>query len=140
MPRGGKRAGAGRPLGSIEGSTIAKAEAREFIRALVRPELEPIVRAQIEHAKRVHYMVLRHGDGTNTRATDVKQLDAALAVGDAAFKIFTQAPNVQAFTAVTERAFDKPTEHHELTGENGGPIDMVVSRLAAARKPLPVEP
>jgi hypothetical protein len=136
MPRGGARTGAGRPQGAIEAATIAKAEARAFIRTLVRAELEPIVRAQIEHAKGVHYMVLRHGDGTYTRATDVKQLDAALAVGDAAFKIFTQAPNVQAFTALTDRAFDRPTEHHELTGVAGGPLDLVVTRLAAARKRL----
>ncbi len=117
-------------------STIAKAEAREFIRSLVRSELEPMVRAQIEHAKGVYYMVLRHKDGSFTRATDVKQVDAAVAVGDTAFKIFTQAPNVQAFTALSDRAFDKPTEHHELSGLRGGPLEIVASRLVEARKRL----
>ena len=47
---------------------------------------------EIEHACGVHYMVLRHPDGTFTRATDESHVEAACAIGASAFKIFTQNP------------------------------------------------
>lgn len=109
----------GRPLGQ---DTIDKAFHRERLRAIVIEELEPMIRAQVDHAKGVSYMVLRQKDGTFTRATDVKQIDAACAAGESAFRIFTQSPNTQAFADLLNRALDKPTEQVEVTGRDGGPL------------------
>lgn len=125
MPKGGKRVGAGLPKGYKFPKTIEKELERERLRQLVVAEMEPMTRAQIEHAKGVHYMVLRHKDGTFTRATDVKQLDAAIAHGAEAFQIFTQAPNTQAYADLMNRALDKPAEQVKVTGEDGGPVEHV---------------
>lgn len=115
----------GKPKGYKAPATIEKEFERERLRQLVCAELEPMTQAQIAHAKGVHYMVLRHKDGTFTRATDVKQLDAALASGAEAFNIFTQAPNTQAYTDLVNRALDKPAEQLKVTGEDGGPVEYV---------------
>ncbi len=82
--------------------------------------------AQIAHAQGVSYMVLRNPDGTFTRATDEKQIDAACASGAQAFRIFTQAPNVQAYTDLMNRALDKPIEQIAVTGAEGGPLVIIV--------------
>ncbi len=115
----------GRPVGSVSQKTIDKELYREKLRQLVAAELEPMVKAQMEHAKGVQYMVLRMPDGSFARATDEKQIDAACAVGARAFKIMTQAPNTQAFTALLDRALDKPAEQVKVTGEDGGPVEHV---------------
>jgi hypothetical protein len=52
----------------------------------------------------------------------VQQILAACAAGAAAFEIFTRSPNTQAFTALTDRAFDKPREQVEVTGDDSGPL------------------
>lgn len=119
---GGKRAGAGKPKGTIQQVTIDKALVRERLRAIVDKHLEEMVSSQVEHAKGVTYMMLRQKDGTFTRATDAKQIDAACAVGGESFKLFTQSPNPQAFVALLDRTIDKPTEHQEITGKDGGPL------------------
>lgn len=115
----------GKPKGYKAPATIEKELERERLRQMVCAELEPMTMAQIAHAKGVHYMVLRHKDGTFTRATDVKQLDAALAAGAAAFNIFTQAPNTQAYSDLVNRALDKPAEQLKVTGEDGGPVEHI---------------
>ena len=123
---GGKRQGAGTKHGFKYPKTLAKeraiAKADEIIRELVLERWAGMVTKQADHAEGVSYMVLRAPDGSFVRATDVKQLDAALAAGAESFRIFTQAPNTPAFTALSDRAFDKPIERHELTGAEGGPL------------------
>lgn len=127
MPRPGKPRGSkpGVPRGPYA-PTLAKREAQrkadELAREIVLREWGPMIEAQAKHAQGVSYMVLRNPDGTFTRATDEKQIDAACAAGASSFRIFTQAPNTQAFTAISDRAFDKPIERHEVTGEDGGPL------------------
>ena len=135
MPKGGKQPGAGRPLGSLNKSTLRKQAIRERILKAFEAEVEEIVARQVAHAKGVSYMKLRNPDGTFARATDEKQIDAAIAAGAGWFQIFTEVPSVQAFTALADRAIDKPKEHMELTGEDGGPIELT-TRLAAGRKRL----
>lgn len=100
----------------------AQAKADQILREIVLERLRPMAEAQSQHAQGVSYMVLRHSDGTFTRATDEQQIDAACAAGAQAFQIFTQAPNTQAFVALTDRAFDKPVERTEVTGPDGGPL------------------
>lgn len=123
---GGKRPGAGRPPGRLNNATLDKKRAQEIADQIIRDriieKLPEIIDAQIAHAKGVSYMVLRAPDGSFARATDEKQIDAACAIGASAFRIFTQAPNTQAFTALSDRAFDKPVERQEITGKYGGPL------------------
>ena len=97
---------------------------RELVRQQVLKAREKMVRAQIEHACGISYVVLRHEDGTYTRATDEVMLDAALKAGAAQFEIFTQAPNVQAFTDLMNRALDKPAEQVRVTGADDGPVEL----------------
>jgi len=119
----GKR---GPKKGAVYAKTLAKqqavAKADEIAREIVLEEWAPILRAQAKHAQGVSYMILRAPDGSFARATDEKQIDAACAAGAQAFKIFTQAPNTQAFTALRDSAFDKPVERHEIAGADGGPL------------------
>lgn len=123
---GGPRPNSGRKHGFKFPKTIEKEKARaiadQIARQIVLEQWGPMVRAQSEHARGVAYMVLRNSDGTFVRATDEKQIDAALASGDFAYRIFTQAPNTQAFTALSDRVFDKPIERQELMGKDGGPL------------------
>lgn len=128
MPRGGKRAGAGRPPGALNLATIDKNHEREKLRAQILAHRDPMTSAQIQHSQGVSYMILRHPDGTFTRATDVKQIDAACASGAKAFMIFTQAPNTQAYTDLMNRALDKPAEQIQVTGPSGGPLEIVVKK------------
>lgn len=101
---------------------------RERARQIFAEHFEPILQAQSEHAKGIGYMVLRRSDGTYTRATDVKQVDAALAAGGSTFKLFTQAPNPQAFVALWDRVLDKPIERQEHTGKDGAPLEIKISK------------
>ncbi len=123
---GGTREGAGAKLGSHQAHTLAKRSNREAIRKLVEAELAGIVCAQVLHAKGVSYMRLRNPDGSFARATDEKQIDAAIAAGATWFQIFTEAPNTQAANTLLGYVADKPVEPHEITGEDGGPLKVIV--------------
>lgn len=115
--------------------TIEKELERELVRQQVIAAREKMVRAQIEHACGISYIVLRHEDGTYTRATDEVMLDAALKAGAAQFEIFTQAPNVQAFTDLMNRALDKPAEQVRVTGADDGPVELSFRWLVPDKKP-----
>lgn len=121
---GGKRPGAGRPKGSESPHTLAKRANRERIRALVERDIDPLIQAQKANALGVSYMILRHKDGSFARATDVKQIDAACAAGAEAFQIFTQQPNQQSAAMLLGYAADKPVEPVEISGEDGGPLEI----------------
>lgn len=127
--------------GAVYAKTLAKQiaveKADELAREIVLKEWGPIIEAQAKHAMGVSYMVLRNPDGSFARATDVDQIDAACKAGAEAFRIFTQAPNTQAFTALRDTAFDKPVERQEISGPDGGPIDvtMVLKERHAKHRP-----
>jgi hypothetical protein len=135
MPKGGKRAGAGRPKGSEEQATIDKRTNRALIREAARPYIEKIVRAHGENALGVSYMVLRAEDGSFVRATDEKQVDAALASGTAAYRIYTKEPHQGSASMLLAYAADKPVEPVEHSGPDGTAIP-IEARLIAARKRL----
>jgi hypothetical protein len=112
----------GRPPGSEEQATIDKRANRAVIRELVKQHLAPIVAAQADNAKGVSYLVLRAPDGSFVRATDEKQLDAALASGEAAFRIYTKEPHHGSASMLLAYAADKPVEPMEVSGADGGPV------------------
>lgn len=136
MPRGGKREGAGRPKGP-EQATLQKIMARQALRDMVVESLKPMVQRQIAHAMGIGHLYTRDKAGKFNKVENQADIDRLLTTGteDEDYWIFTKDPSVQAFTDLFNRAFDKPAEHVELTGADGGPIE-VVSRLAAARKRL----
>lgn len=130
----GQRYG-GKPKGYKHQKTLEKEAARELTRQIITAHLEPMTLAQIAHAKGIAYIVLRNPDGTFTRATNEAQVDAACAAGAEAFKIFTQAPNTQAYTDLMNRALDKPAE--QLQVQMSGALELQMGdRLRAARARL----
>lgn len=135
MPRGGHREGAGRPAGSLEPHTLAKKANREFIRAYVEKELTPLLEAQTALAKGISYMLIRHEDGTFSRAQTVEDIDEALKRGGSAFQILTAQPHQGAASMLFGYAADKPVEPVEHSGPDGGPIEFE-ARLKAARERL----
>jgi hypothetical protein len=135
MARGGARAGAGRPKGSEEQATLDKRANRALIREAAKPYIERIVQAQADNALGVNYIVLRQPDGSYARATDVEALDAALAAGEGAFKVYTKEPHQGSASLVLAYAADKPVEAVELSGPDGGPVE-ISAILHAARERL----
>ena len=128
----------GRPKGRQNDSTLAanqqKALARELIREHIRQHIPDIVRAQTENALGVSYLVLRTRDGSYTEATDQAQVKAALAAGDAAFRVYTRQPHQGSAAMLLAYVADKPVEPVELSGPDGGEIEVsLISRLQAAR-------
>jgi hypothetical protein len=127
----------GRPPGSENEATKQKRLARQRIRDLVWQKIDPLIDAQLENALGVSYLVLRQKDGSYTEATDAAQVKAAIAAGDAAFKVYTRQPHQPSAAMLLAYAADKPVEPVELTGEDGGPLEVAItSRLLAARKRL----
>src|SRR5215831_2041258 len=123
MARGGFRPGSGRPLGSREPHSLAKDQAREYVRQLITAKLEPLIQAAMNNALGLNHLMLRNPKtGEFTRVTgDAKQIDKALK-SKSAFWIYTKDPNVQAFTDLLNRAIDKPAEHVSIAGADGGPL------------------
>jgi hypothetical protein len=81
----------------------------------VMAELDPLIDAQLEHAKGAKHLMLRdEKTGKFERIADERQIDAAIATGKA-FWVFTKDPSIQAFTDLMNRAIDKPTEQVDLT-------------------------
>jgi hypothetical protein len=122
MPRGGRRPGAGKPKGYKHQTTLEKQRVLAACRQLVLQKAERMFGAQIEHACGVRSLVLQREDGTYARATDQKQVDGWIAAGGTLGELFIHAPNTQAFTALMDRTFGKPTENLEISGPDGGPV------------------
>lgn len=125
-PKGLPKTG-GKPKGYKAPATLEKEAARDALRQIILKHMEDMTAAQIAHSKGVSYMVLRHPDGSFTRATDEAQIDAACASGAHAFQIFTQAPNTQAYTDLMNRALDKPKEQ-EIEVKHDGRLEVVVKK------------
>ena len=74
--------------------------------------------------------------GSTRKIADEAEIERLMAEGvqDRDYWIFTKDPSVQAFTALMDRAIDKPVEQValEVTGE----VTLIEARLADARKRL----
>ena len=121
---GGKRPGSGRKKGYRFPSTLNKEAARQAALGLVLQHLEAMLSAQIENAKGVHYATIRTPQGTYVRATDTKQIDAAISCGGEMFKLYTKEPSPASFQALWDRTLDKPIERTEVSGKDGGPLEI----------------
>lgn len=128
MPKGGKQPGAGRPVGTLNPDTIRKQAIRKRILDRFEAELDSLVGAQMDNARGLKHFFLRDPVTKQFKQiTDPKQIEVALNCGEEGsyYWIHTKDPSTQAFTAVADRAIDRPTEHHEHSGEDGGPVEHV---------------
>lgn len=122
---GGKRAGAGRPVGAKGKRTLEKEAARELVRAFVTDRLQPMLEAQFAQACGLRYLVTREKKtGKFVRVTEAM---ARAKQGDTEeiIEVWEKDPSVQAFTDLLNRALDKPAEQVKHTGDDGGPIEHV---------------
>jgi hypothetical protein len=144
-PKGGKRAGAGRPKGwsRAQGDFLAglmpperltKDAAREFTRRTIVEAIAPMLRAQIAHAQGIGHCYTRDKNGKFSRVDNLDKIDELLMTGTEGehFFIFAKDPSAVAFKELLDRALDKPKEQAQevhVTGE----IELF-TRLAAARQ------
>lgn len=118
MPSGGKRTGAGRPLGAKSASTISKEQAREALRAIVLEEMRALVAAQLANAKGLKYLVVR--DKNTGKFLRVSEAMAKLNEHEERIEVWEKDPSVQAFTDLMNRALDKPKEQDIEVEHKGG--------------------
>lgn len=131
MPRGGKRAGAGRKKGQ---NTLQKEAAREVVRQQVFKQLSPLLKAQISNALGLKYLVVRDKKtGKFLRVTEsMAKARQALTESEEIVEVWEKDPSVQAFTDLMNRALDKPKEQEQaitVTGEV-----TLIEKLLAGRK------
>lgn len=129
----GRKTG-GRQKGRLNEKTLDLLWERELLRRQILARRGPMTEAQMEHAQGIGYMLIRRPDGTYSRATDEKQIDAALAIGGSAFKVYTQAPNPQAYATLMAYAVDRPKEQAQDINVKGE-ID-IIERLKRGRARL----
>lgn len=120
---GGKREGAGNKAGSKRQTTLRKQAEFEALLQLVKEHLVDMTSAQIASAKGINYLLIRHEDGTFSRAQNEQDIDRAIAKGDK-MEIFTERPHTPAFTDLMNRVFGVPPKRLEMTGADGGAIEV----------------
>lgn len=135
--RGGKRPGAGRPVGTKNPATLGKEAAKALLRELVLKDMEPMVDAQKAAAMGLKYLVARNAKTGKFERVTQEMLDQWLDAGDdqsmERIEVWEKDPSVQAFTDLMNRAIDKPSESVEMNVT--GSLD-IVGKLQAARKRL----
>jgi hypothetical protein len=122
MPRGGKRPNSGPKKGSTHQATRDKAIAREALRAIVDREMEPMIAAQIAHAKGIKYLVKRAKAGGKFEKVAADDLDAVLKLqddGSIVLEVWDKDPSVQAFSDLMNRHMDKPAEQEQAVAVSG---------------------
>jgi hypothetical protein len=123
MPRGGKRNGAGRPKGSVEAHTLRKLAVRQRFLKRFEEDAEKLYAAQFAQAMGTKFLVARDRKSGKFIPLDEEKTKLMLACGQAdEMEIWDRPPSTQAFVALADRSIDRPTEHQELTGADGGPL------------------
>jgi hypothetical protein len=119
MPRGGKRAGAGKPKGTKNRATISKEQAREALRQIVLEQMRELVDSQLANAKGIKYLVVREKSGKFVRVTEA-MARAKATDSQEIIEVWEKDPSVQAFTDLMNRALDKPAEQEQQVSVTGG--------------------
>jgi hypothetical protein len=116
----------GRPPGTPWKSTLAKAEAYQLYREQVLKAMEPIVRAQVEAASgavaRVAVAELTDAGIRLRRVTTDAELSAVLDQGK--YRVFLEDPDLPMARYLTDQMVGRAVEHVEVSGPNGGPIEV----------------
>ena len=138
MPRGGVRPNSGRKKGSVEAKTIARRAEKELMRERLREKVnehfDPMVEAQISHAKGIKFLVLREKKTGKFTRIGKDKAELLVAADDDSLElveVWEKDPNVQAFTDLLNRAIDKPTEQVNMQVSTD---DVRVARLLAGRQ------
>lgn len=122
MPRGGKRDGSGRKVGSKSASTYTKEQARDALRQIVLQEMRELAAAQIANAKGLKYLVTRNAKSGKFERVTKERMEALLESGDSetleTIEVWDKDPSVQAFTDLMNRALDKPKEQEQDVNAN----------------------
>lgn len=137
---GGKRPGAGGKRGAVYAPTRDKIAAREALRRLIDRHMERMCHAQVENACGIQHFFLRAEDGTFTRVTDPEEITRALNGPVTGYRIFTKDPHTPAFTALLDRALDRPAEQsQDINLHIDGDQDLL-AKVATARAKLREKP
>lgn len=138
MPRGGKRAGAGAKPGNQNGMCVDKAKYRQAARDVIGPHMVDVLAAHIKNAMGISYLVRRDkatGKFVRVGALAVPQTPEEAEKSGEVIEVWEKDPSIEAAKVLLDRLLDKPSEHIELTGQDGGPLELV-TRIASARKRL----
>jgi hypothetical protein len=122
MARGGKRPGAGRPVGSKDKRTLEKIEMDRQFRQRVSERFHELIDAQFDAAKGVSHMMAKDKAGKWTQVTDPKVMARCLDSGESFYKITAQNPNVFALKDIFDRMMGMPVKAVEVTGKDGAAI------------------
>lgn len=142
MPKGlkgfqpGNRVGKGK-----QKKTIDKEIALEELRQTVLKEIKPMLRSAVSNATGLTVMFQKkkvknkktnkfERTGDLIRVTDADRVEELLkgnCLGDDWYYITTKDPNIQALNTLLDRTFGKAKESLELSGTNGGPVELEVS-------------
>jgi|SRR5689334_339372 len=123
MAGGGARPHSGPKKGAKYAKTVRKQAEFEALMQIVKEHLVEMTAAQIAAAKGTHYLLVRHEDGTFSRAQNAEDIDRAIAKGDK-MEVFTERPHTPAFTDLMNRVFGVPPKRLEMTGAEGGAIEV----------------
>lgn len=98
--------------------------ARERLREVVISHMDDMLQAQIAHAKGIGHLFTRDKNGKFTKIENGLVAEKLLTEGTEGddYYIFMKDPSVPAFTDLLNRALDKPADHVELSGADGGPL------------------
>lgn len=130
---GGARAGAGKPKGTKNASTLSKEASREVARQLIVAQLEPLIAAHTANALGIKYLVTRdRKSGKFIRVTEA-MAKAKQGHDEEVIEIWEKDPSVEAFKELLNRALDRPKEQEQelkLTGE----ADLIAALLLGRKR------
>lgn len=136
MPRGGARAGAGKPKGYKHKQTLAKATALEHFRQRIEAEWDPLIDAELDIAKGLTVMFAREFEmnkttGKRARTGRFVRIEHAVEIadllnigveGDDYYRITAVDPDVRMLVELNARVMGKVPESLAVTGAQGGPV------------------
>jgi hypothetical protein len=116
------------PKGYKTRKTLEKEACRDALRQIVLQRMERLLDAQLTNAEGLKYLVTR--DKKTGKFIRVTEAMAKAKLGDSEeiIEVWEKDPSVPAFTDLMNRALDKPAEHVELSGKDGGPLEIVVTK------------
>jgi len=139
MSRGGFRENAGSKKGTLKKKTIETKIAEEEFRQRVLKNKDKLFNAQFDLALGTTYLykIVETGKGDKLKrehviVTDPNEIKDVLdecdgdgTVDDTYYYMTTKAPDNKAIDSMLDRTFGKAKQGIELTGKEGGPIEMV---------------
>jgi hypothetical protein len=133
--KGHRHPGSGKKKGHKSQKTLDKEAAREHVRQRVTADLDPLLDAQLAHAKGLSYLVVR--DKTSGKFLRVTEAMARvkLKAGEELVEVWEKDPSVQAFADLLNRALDKPKEQEQAIKITGD-AEQIRTLLAGRQRAL----